>query len=129
MLARAAIIYPLAFAFYGLVTVAVGAAARDTAAAQNLSRPMFTVLLAAFFAALAAAGGAGNLGFLTFLPPFTPFMLLLQAPGEMPLAGQLAAVVLLALAALGAARWAVSSVRLTATSAPKRRNSLRRATA
>jgi len=129
LLARAGVIYLLAFAFYGLVTVAVGAGARDTAAAQNLSRPMFTVLLAAFFAALAAAGGAGNLGFLTYLPPFTPFMLLLQAPGEMPLAGQLAAVALLAAAAVGAARWAVCSVRLTTASAPKRRNEMRRATA
>ncbi len=45
--------------------------ARDTAAAQNLSRPMFAVLLAAFFAALAAArGGGGQLAWLVYVAPF-----------------------------------------------------------
>jgi ABC-2 type transport system permease protein len=126
LLARAGVIYVLAFGFYGLVTVAVGAMARDTAAAQNLSRPMFTVLLAAFFVALAAASGTGGLGWMTYVPPFTPFMLLLQAPGDTPLAGQLAAGALLAVAAFGAGAWAVSSLRLTTVTMPKYRGFARR---
>jgi ABC-2 type transport system permease protein len=112
LILRAGLIYLLAYAFYGLVTVAVGAAARDTAGAQTLSRPMFAVLLAAFFAALtAAAGGAGaRLAWLVYAPPFTPFMLLLRAPGEIPLGQQLAALTLLALAAAAAAVWAVRTL-------------------
>ena len=78
MLARGAGIYLIAYAFYGLVTVAIGARARDNADAQNLARPMFAVLLAVFFAALASAGGGHNLAWLVFVPPFTPFMLLMQ---------------------------------------------------
>ena len=117
-LARAGVIYILAYAFYGLVTVAVGAAARDTAAAQNLSRPMFTVLLAAFFAALAAASGAGGLGWLVYAPPFTPFMLLLQPPGAMTLGAQLGAVALLAAGAGAAGIWAVSGLGLSTGGAP-----------
>jgi ABC-2 type transport system permease protein len=77
-LIRAALIYLLAYGFYSLVTVAIAAGARDSAQAQNLSRPMFAVLLAAFFAALFASAGAGKtLGWLLFVPPFAPFMLLL----------------------------------------------------
>ncbi len=126
-LARAGVIYILAYAFYGLVTVAVGAAARDTAAAQNLSRPMFTVLLAAFFAALAAASGAGGLGWLVYAPPFTPFMLLLQPPGAMTLGAQLGAVALLAAGAGAAGVWAVSGLGLTTGGAPIPRFWVRRA--
>lgn len=113
LLARAGIIYILAFGFYGLVTVAVGASARDTAAAQNLSRPMFTLLLAAFFTALATASGADGLGWLAYAPPFTPFMLLLQAPGETGPIAQCAAILLLTIAAGLAGLWAVGNLSLT----------------
>ena len=51
-LLRDGLIYICAFAFYGAITVALGAMARDSAAAQNLVRPMFVLLLAAFFVAL-----------------------------------------------------------------------------
>lgn len=84
-LLRAGAIYVLAFGFYGFVTVAIGARARDNADAQNLARPMFAVLLAVFFAALFSAGGAGGLAWLVYIPPFTPFLLLMgphSAPVE-----------------------------------------------
>lgn len=115
MLARAAGLYGLAYGFYGLVTVAVGASARDSAAAQNFSRPMFAVLLAAFFVALAAvSGAAGKLAWLVFAPPFTPFMLLLEPPGALSGRAQLAAVAL-TLAATGlAGRIAVGRLTLSA---------------
>jgi ABC-type Na+ efflux pump permease subunit len=79
LLLRAGLIYILAFAFYGLMTIALGASARDNAQAQNMARPMFALLLAVFFVALSAAGGgARGLAWLVYAPPFTPFMLLLQ---------------------------------------------------
>lgn len=79
VLLRGAVIYLLAFGFYGFLTVAVGVMARDSADAQNLARPMFAVLLVAFFTTMAAAGRAGEgMAWLTFLPPFTPFMLLVR---------------------------------------------------
>jgi ABC-type Na+ efflux pump permease subunit len=111
LLAQAAGIYLLAFAFYGLVTVAVGAAARDSASAQNCSRPMFAVLLAAFFATLAAAGGTARLSWLVFAPPFAPFMLLLKAPAP---AAALTATGLLAAAAAVAGWIAVRGLHLGA---------------
>ena len=118
-LARAAVIYVLAFTFYGLVTVALGAGARDTAQAQNLSRPMFAVLLAAFFAAMAGAvGGGATLAWLVYLPPFTPFMLLLAPPGSLGLASQAIALGLMALASLAAGGIAIR--RLDLTPAPAR---------
>jgi ABC-2 type transport system permease protein len=113
-IAKAAAIYGLAYLFYGLVTIAVGAAARDNAAAQNLSRPMFAVLLAAFFAALAAVTGAGGrLDWLTYAPPFTPFMLLLRAPGSHTLVSGLFAMAALLAAIVVAGGLAVSQVTLT----------------
>jgi ABC-2 type transport system permease protein len=113
-LARAAAIYILSYAFYGLVTVAVGATARDSAAAQNLSRPMFAVLLAAFFAALVGAtGGAAKLGWLVYLPPFTPFMLLLQPAGDGSVIRDLTSLGLLAGATLLAGAWAVRGLALS----------------
>jgi len=119
MLARAAGLYGLAYGFYGLVTVAVGASARDSAAAQNLSRPMFAVLLAAFFVALAAvSGAAGKLAWLVFAPPFTPFMLLLEPPGTLPARAQLASVALTLAATALAGRVAVG--RLTLSGAANR---------
>ncbi|MDP3852257.1 ABC transporter permease [Phenylobacterium sp.] len=109
-MARALGIYVLAFAFYGLVTVGVGALARDNADAQNLARPMFVILLAVFFAALACAGGgADGLAWLVYLPPFTPFMLLMQSYA----AGvEILAVALLAIATLGAGWLACGALSL-----------------
>jgi ABC-2 type transport system permease protein len=117
MLAKAAALYVLAFGFYGLITVAVGAAARDSASAQNLSRPMFAVLLAAFFAALAAvSGAAGKLAWLVYVPPFTPFMLLLEPPGALPAHEQFAAIGLLLAATVVAGRLAVGRLTLSGAS-------------
>ena len=78
VLLRAGAIYVLAFGFYGLTTVAIGALARDNADAQNLARPMFATLLVVFFTALASTAGAHSLTWLVYIPPFTPFMLLIQ---------------------------------------------------
>jgi ABC-2 type transport system permease protein len=113
LLVRAVAIYVLAYAFYGLVTVAVGASARDSAAAQNLARPMFAVLLAAFFAAIAAISGSGGLDWLIYAPPFTPFMLLLRAPESLSATSQILAAGLTVLATVVAGRVAVSRVTLT----------------
>jgi ABC-2 type transport system permease protein len=119
MLLRAAVLYVLAFGFYGFVTVAVGATARDSASAQNLSRPMFAVLLAVFFAALAAASGAASkLAWLAYVPPFTPFMLLLEPPDALSWPEQLLAVVLTLAATAVAGRLAVG--RLTLSGRPER---------
>jgi len=129
-LARAGAIYVLAFAFYGLVTIAVGAAARDSAAAQNLSRPMFAVLLAAFFAALVASGGGGAaLAWLVYLPPFTPFMLLLQPAGAGSPVADLIALGLLFTATLLAARWAVRALSIAPATPWRGRRSTDRADA
>ncbi len=119
VLARAAGIYVLAFAFYGLTTVAVGALARDNADAQNLARPMFAVLLAVFFTSMASAMGAHDLAWLIYLPPFTPFMLLMQPQGA---AVELTALALLAAAAAAAAWFAVRALGLSpsAMAAPSR---------
>ena len=80
MLARDVLIYVCAFAFYGATTVMLGALARDSASAQNAVRPMFVLLLAGFFVALASAGHASIWPWLTYFPPFTPFLLLLKPP-------------------------------------------------
>ena len=118
-LARALAIYVLAYGFYGLVTVGVGASARDSAAAQNLSRPMFAVLLAAFFAALAGvSGAAGRLDWLLYVPPFTPFMLLLKAPGTLPVTSQIIAVGLLISATAVAGRLAIGRLTLSGDGPP-----------
>jgi len=79
LLLRAAVIYCLAYAFYGSVTVALGAMARDSASAQNLARPMFAILVIAFFVALASAvgGTSSAISWLLYVPVFTPFLLLL----------------------------------------------------
>ena len=108
-LLRAGAIYVLAFAFYGLTTIAVGALARDNADAQNLARPMFAVLLAVFFTSMAQAFGAHGLAWLVYLPPFTPFMLLLQ---PQPAGVALPALAILAAAAILAGWGAVRSLRL-----------------
>jgi len=112
-LARGGLIYVLAFAFYGLLTMALGSAARDTVQAQNLSRPMFAVLLAAFFAALASTAGASRaLDWLVYLPPFAPFLLLLKAPGDLSAGSQVIALGLLTLAAVVCGRAALRGVEL-----------------
>jgi ABC-2 type transport system permease protein len=117
-LARAILVYVLAFAFYGLVTVALGARARDSAEAQNLARPMFAVLLAVFFAALLGAGRPdGALAWLAFAPPFTPFMLLMSPPGAFGPLTETVALTLLAAATLLAGKMAVR--RLDLASPPK----------
>lgn len=109
VLVRAGLIYILGYAFYGLLTIAIGAAARDSAQAQNLSRPMFAVLLAAFFVSLASVAGASSrLNWLVWAPPFTPFMLLLQPPSAISPA-QLA--LSLGILAASAALCAVAAMR------------------
>lgn len=77
-LAWDAAIYVCAFAFYGAVTVAVGAMARDSAAAQNAARPLFVLLLAAFLVALFRVGKSSATAWIYF-PPFTPFLLLMNS--------------------------------------------------
>ena len=110
LLGQAVLIYVLTFTMYGAVTVALGAAARDSASAQNLSRPMFAVLLIAFFAALAAGLGArSSLAWLTWAPPFTPFMLLLRG-AELSAGAQLAACAILVTSATGAVVVAARSI-------------------
>jgi ABC-2 type transport system permease protein len=118
-LIRAALIYLLAYGFYSLVTVAIAAGARDSAQAQNLSRPMFAVLLAAFFAALFASVGTGKtLGWLLFVPPFAPFMLLL-AP-SVSWSQYALAIGLLAVSTLAAGKLAAERLSLTSVRAPAR---------
>jgi ABC-type Na+ efflux pump permease subunit len=103
LLARALLIYVLAYGFYGLVTVAIGALARDSAAAQNLARPMFITLMGAYFFALAAAGGGFSATrWLIFFPPLTPFLLLLKPASP---AMELIALMLLGVSA-AVAGWA-----------------------
>ncbi len=126
-LARATLLYLLAFGFYGLVTVALGASARDSAAAQNLARPMFAVLLLAFFAALTAvSGAAGHLAWLAYAPPFTPFILLLEPPSALALGAQIWAIVLLLFATVLAGRMAVARVTLTGAADRRMRHPSRR---
>ena len=74
--------------------------ARDGASAQNIVRPLFLLLLAAFFIALAAPAGASS--WLVYLPPFTPFLLLVNMPGTVAAMSQaiLMGILLLASAAL-----------------------------
>ena len=111
-LARAAVIYVLAFAFYGLVTVGIGAMARDSATAQSLSRPIFAILLVVFFVALGGiSGAAGALHWLVYVPPFTPFLLLLWDPNQISVATQLGAICLM-LASIVFAGW-LAAGRLT----------------
>jgi ABC-2 type transport system permease protein len=112
-LARDAAIYLFAFAFYGLVTIALGARARDSAAAQNLARPMFALLLVVFFVSLATSLGAGaGFAWLKFAAPFTPFVLLLEPPRQGLLLADLLAGALLVAATGLAGCMAVGGMRL-----------------
>jgi ABC-2 type transport system permease protein len=87
VIAGAAGLFVLAFAMYGAALIALGACARDVPAAQNLSRPVFGLLLIIFFVALAQFAGMGDgaLPELVLFPPFTPFVLLLARPGSIDL--------------------------------------------
>jgi ABC-type Na+ efflux pump permease subunit len=100
LLVRAAASYALGFLFFGSVTLAVGAAARDSADAQNLARPLFAVLLVCFFVAL-----AGNRVpvWLVGLPPLTPFLLIVSEPPFATLAIGVAGAIVAALLAGAAA--------------------------
>lgn len=113
-LLRAAVIYLLAFGFFGFLTVMVGAMARDSADAQNLARPMFAVLLVAFFVAMTAAKGGEKFAWLVYVPPFTPFMLLV-APASA--AVEVFSLLQLLLATVLAA-WGAAEVLRRSVSAP-----------
>jgi ABC-2 type transport system permease protein len=82
-----AALFILTFGMYGAALIALGALARDMPAAQNLSRPVFMLLLLIFFVAVGQVTGLGesSLGWLVFLPPFTPFVLMLAKPGAIDL--------------------------------------------
>jgi ABC-2 type transport system permease protein len=83
-LAYAGAIYTMAFMLYGSALVSIGAFAKDLPSAQNLSRPVFGLLLIIFFLAMGSAIGFGEqLAWLVWLPPFTPFMLLLSPEGAL----------------------------------------------
>jgi len=77
-LLRDALIYLCAFGFFGAATLVLGAMARDGASAQNLVRPLFLVLLAAFFVAFATPSGT----WMTYILPLTPFLLLVNSAGD-----------------------------------------------
>jgi len=82
-LLRAGAIYVLSFAMYGTALIGLGAIARDVPSAQNLSRPVFGVLLLVFFVGLADfAGAGGGFHWLAWVPLFTPFVCLMAPPGE-----------------------------------------------
>ena len=99
-LLRDALIYLCAFGFYGAATLVVGAMARDSTSAQNLARPLFLLLLAAFFVALAAPAKAGALGWLVYLPPLTPFLLLVNSAGDVATMSQALLLITLLLASV-----------------------------
>jgi ABC-2 type transport system permease protein len=81
-LLRAGAIYVLSFAMYGTALIGLGAVARDVPSAQNLSRPVFGVLLLVFFVGLADFAGTGaGLHWLAWVPLFTPFVTLMAPPG------------------------------------------------
>ena len=125
-LARDALIYACAYLFYGTITVALGALARDSASAQNLARPMFVLLLVVFLVALSAfANQSSAMSWLTWLPPFTPFLLLIDPPQNVALMTQAfqLGVLLLAsavLAFLGAAALTISPATYNILKAGKR---------
>lgn len=119
LLLRAAIVYCLAYALYGSITVALGAMARDSASAQNLARPMFALLVIAFFIALASAMGGLQpaLSWLLYMPLFTPFLLLLHPAGAISLTVQSSLFVSMAVASFLIARFAAGRFGLQESSA------------
>ena len=103
-------IYILAYFQFGFATAALSAAASDLTAAQNLSRPIFAVLLAVFFVVVAAGvSPTGNLNWLLFAPPFTPFMLLLSPQASW---GAAVAVILMIVTTVLAAKFATEMTAL-----------------
>jgi ABC-type Na+ efflux pump permease subunit len=106
LLLRAVAIHFLAYAFYGSITVALGAMARDSASAQNLSRPMFVLLLLALFAPLVLPMG-GTTSWLLYIPAFTPFLLLLYPAGALSWSLQLGLFALMIAATSVAAHFAI----------------------
>jgi len=98
-LLRDALIYVCAFGFYGAATLVLGAMARDSASAQNVARPLFLLLLAAFFIALATPAGAPS--WLTYIPPLTPFLLLVNSAENVAVMSQ-AILLAILIAASGA---------------------------
>ncbi len=109
-LARSAGAYLMAYLLYGLATVAIGSTAGDTAAAQNLSRPLFAVLVVVFFVITATMSGTSAIvRWLVYVPPFTPFLLILESYNWIE---QSLAIVLLLLAILAAATAAQKTARL-----------------
>jgi len=113
MLLRAGAIYVLAFAFYGFLILALGAAAQDSASAQNLSRPLFIVLVAVLFTCLSEVlNGGGVPIWQLYLPPLTPFVLLLGDAASQSWLEQLLAMVLLAVCTVFAGRWAIRCLTL-----------------
>jgi len=114
LLARAAVIYALAYAFYGSITVALGALARDTASAQNLARPMFILLMVVFFIALALAleSASASPSWLLYVPPLTPFLLLVYPASIFSWSTQLGLFAFMAALSFLLARIAVNLVSL-----------------
>ena len=115
LLVRAIVLYLLGYFFYGSVTIALGAAARDVAAAQNLARPMFAVLLAAFFVALFSALSPlpSHYAWLVVIPLFTPFLLLLRSFAALSAALQIASLLLLTAGAFIAAHIAINGISIS----------------
>jgi hypothetical protein len=87
--------------------------ARDSASAQNLSRPTFIVLVFAFFVALGVGtGGMGAPHWLLYVPALTPFLLLLTPAGAIPPANQLLMLGAMAAATCLIARFAATRFAL-----------------
>jgi len=83
-LLRDGLIYICAFGFYGAATLVLGVMARDGTSAQNVARPLFLLLLAAFFIALATPGST----WLTYIPPLAPFLLLVNSAEDVAVMSQ-----------------------------------------
>lgn len=82
-MALAGVVYVLAFLMYGAAILGLSALSKDMPAAQNASRPVFGLLLIAFFAAMGMMSDAVRFGWLLWAPPLTPFVLLMQDPAEL----------------------------------------------
>ncbi|WP_374654416.1 ABC transporter permease [Phenylobacterium sp.] len=106
----AATTYALAFAMYGGAILGLSALSKDMPAAQNASRPVFGLLLLAFFAAIGMISGPGQFGWLLWVPPLTPFVLLMQDPAELGALRVAAALALMAASSAGVFLLAARSV-------------------
>jgi len=103
----AAVMFVVAFAMYGTALIGLGALARDVPAAQNLSRPVFGVLLLVFFVSLAQlTGGGAGMNWLAWVPLFTPFVALMGEPGSIGPAAMAAGLLEMAVATALCARLA-----------------------